>query len=192
MSKHTTQEAGTASDHEESSPKPSIPPVNSEAIPAVLKALQRWLNWRYEWKQGREGKPGGWTKVPVIAGTDQRTDATKADHLAPFDAALVGARRDGYGLGFALGDGIAGVDLDDCRDLDTGALAPWGALVVTALASYTEVSPSGTGVKIFVRGSLPEPGKGIKKADIEVYDRRRFFTVTGQHLTGTPTTVEEA
>ena len=65
---------------------------------------------------------------------------------------------------------------------------------IDALGSYTEVSPSGSGVKIWVRGTLPEQlthSLGVHKG-IEVYSTRRFFTVTGQHLAGTPDEIHEA
>jgi primase-polymerase (primpol)-like protein len=57
------------------------------------------------------------------------------------------------------------------------------------LDSYTEVSPTGTGLKVFVRGVLPRGGN--RDDDIEMYDHDRYFTVTGHHLAGTPVTVEE-
>jgi len=63
------------------------------------------------------------------------------------------------GVGYVLGDGVAGVDLDDCRDPETGTIEPWAAQIITDINSYTEVSPSGTGVKIFARFSLPPAGR---------------------------------
>src|SRR5262249_41588283 len=92
------------------------------------------------------------------------------------------------GIGFELANGLAGVDLDDCRDTDTGAIESWARDIIDAFATYTEISPSGTGVKLFLRGAVP-PGR--KRRDkIEIYSEGRSFTVTGQHLEGTPRTVE--
>jgi hypothetical protein len=48
-------------------------------------------------------------------------------------------------------DGIAGIDLDGCRDPTTGEIAEWAMKIVRSINSYTEISPSGTGVKIFCR-----------------------------------------
>jgi primase-polymerase (primpol)-like protein len=56
------------------------------------------------------------------------------------------------------------------------------------LNSYTELSPSGTGVRIFVYGKLPPIGR--KTGDIEVYEAGRYLTITGNHLDGTPRTIE--
>src|SRR5204863_1525828 len=126
---------------------------------------------------------------------DRPCDATNSRHWTTHTRATDVATKHSSGIGFALGavqDGstFAGVDLDKCRDATTGAIEPWAQRIVDYLASYTEVSPSGTGVKIFVTGSLPESAKQGKVYKVEIYDRDRFFTVTGCHLAGTPSTVE--
>src|SRR5262249_59536187 len=76
-----------------------------------------------------------------------------------------------------------------CRDAQTGVIAPWAREIVAALDSYTEVSPSGTGLHSFVCGKLPLGGR--RHGRIEMYDRDRYFTVTGDHLEGTPAAIEE-
>ena len=81
-----------------------------------------------------------------------------------------------------LGDGFAGVDLDHCRDPETGTIEPWAAEIVKLFGTYTKVSPSGTGVKLFGRGALPEGVTGRRKGHIEVYGATRYFTVTGHRL----------
>ena len=111
---------------------------------------------------------------------------------------------DTEGVGFMLSqEGIVvGVDLDGCRHPDTGELEPWAEDIVDRLDTYTEVSPSGTGLRLFVVGLLPD-GRNKQKqertldlpewvvqnknAEIEVYDRTRYMTYTGEHLDGTPT-----
>jgi putative DNA primase/helicase len=91
------------------------------------------------------------------------------------------------GLMFHPRDGLAGVDLDGCRNPHTGRFEPWVLEIVGELDSYAETSPSGTGVKIFVRGELP-PGRR-RRGSIEMYDRGRFFTTTGHRLEIAPTTI---
>src|SRR5262249_52810503 len=83
---------------------------------------------------------------------------------------------------------FAGVDLDGCRDPDTGELADWAKRVLAELSSYAEVSPSGTGVKVFVlaRHELEGNKRPFHSGEVEVYDRGRFFVVTGQPLRGPP------
>lgn len=171
---------------------PPIPPVVAENVPEELRARVRWVTWQYEWRAGRDGKPGEWSKVPIIAGTVSHATVTNPEHFRDFATAQKAASQQALGVGFVLGDGVVGVDLDDCIDPTTRLLKPWAKRFVDALGSYTEVSPSGTGVKVFVLGVLPGDGKGVKRPDIEVYGRDRYFTVTGLHVPGTPTTVEEA
>ena len=100
---------------------------------------------------------------------------------------------------FTPDDPYAGVDLDHCRDDASGEIEPWARDEIALLASYTEESPSGTGVHAILRAMLPVRGKtgsgrdstGRKKGPREVYDRDRFFTMTGRHIEGTPVSVEE-
>jgi primase-polymerase (primpol)-like protein len=85
------------------------------------------------------------------------------------------------------GDPYAGVDFDGALDPATGNLRDWAAPVVAALDSYTEVSPSGAGVKVIVRGHVP--GERRRGGQVVMYDRARFFAVTGLRLSGTPVAI---
>jgi putative DNA primase/helicase len=84
---------------------------------------------------------------------------------------------------------VVGVDFDHCRHPRTRAIDPQVLSSVKRLDSYTEISPSGTGLHVYVLGALP-PGRR-KRLRIEMYDSERYFCVTGSHLPGTPTTIEE-
>jgi putative DNA primase/helicase len=75
------------------------------------------------------------------------------------------------------------------RDPETGDLEPWASTVIKDFDTYTEVSPSNTGLRLFGRGKIP-PG-GHRKDKIEVYDAGRYFAVTGHRLPGTPATVTD-
>src|SRR5207244_2769510 len=66
----------------------------------------------------------------------------------------------------------------------------WATAIVLLMDSYTEVSPSGTGLKIFVLGTLLEGAKQGKIYKLEIYDQKRYFTVTGHHLAASPLTIE--
>jgi primase-polymerase (primpol)-like protein len=81
----------------------------------------------------------------------------------------------GVGFCFSDEDPYCGVDYDDCRDPATGDIDQHVRKEVERLNSYTEVSPSGTGVKVYCRGVLPHSGK---RGSVEMYDQRRYFTVT--------------
>jgi hypothetical protein len=59
---------------------------------------------------------------------------------------------------------------------------------VRKLNSFTEISPSGQGIHVFLKGKLPENGR--KKGDYEIYQANRYMTVTGHVLEGFPRTLE--
>lgn len=166
-------------------------------IPEELRNRPQWVAWVSRYR-GEGRKPA---KAPYNAVTGDTASHSDPDTWSGFDIALSFAKEEGLsGIGFAFSadDPYAGVDLDNCRDLETGDLEPWAEAVVAFLNSYTEVSPSATGVKVFLKGRLPadrhvkrvKVGRTNEKA-IEMYDRERYFTVTGQHLDGTARTIEE-
>lgn len=156
-----------------------------EAIPPELRELPQWVCWALV--PDEQGNP---TKVPFSTrGSKAATDAPAS--WTTFDKAVAAADRlgmEGVGFVFSEDDPFAGIDLDHCRHPETGAIDDWALNYIRRLDSYTEVSPSGTGVHVIVRGELPP--KGRKKGDVEMYDRRRFFSATGNHLRGTPLAVE--
>jgi primase-polymerase (primpol)-like protein len=127
-----------------------------------------------------------------------RASTTSPRDWAPFECALDAWREEpqqyaGLGSVFVKEDGLAGVDLDDCL-LRGDELKPWAQEIVHLLAdSYMEVSPSGQGIKIWVRGRLAANVPGVKIGDgqIEMYDHARYFTVTGRVFRGAPIQVEE-
>jgi hypothetical protein len=118
--------------------------------------------------------------------------ATTPETWTSFETARRAYARGGFaGLGFVVTeeDGFVGVDLDHCRDPHTGAIEPWAQEIVDTIQSYTEVTPSGTGLRIFVRGKLRPHGR--KRGNFEIYESGRYLTVTGHHLDSTPMTVIE-
>ncbi|HKC93296.1 MAG TPA: hypothetical protein VKB81_04660 [Nitrospira sp.] len=158
---------------------------DERAIPAFLKQLPQWVCWR--------PKPNGsrMEKIPVNADNGKLASTTDPTTWTDFRTAIGAAHANAeHGIGYVLhrDAGIVGVDLDKCRDADTGHLDPWADEVVRRLNTYTEISPSGTGLHLLMRGTLP-PGSR-KKGRVEAYEHGRFFTVTGQHLKGTPMTIE--
>jgi primase-polymerase (primpol)-like protein len=151
-----------------------------------LRQLDQWVVWKAEVREGKV------TKVPYTPGTARRASSARSEGWSTFAEAERVWRAggaDGIGFVFTAGDPFAGVDLDDCRDPQTGVIEPWAEDIIRRLDSYTEGSPSGTGVKIFLKGSVP--GSGRRKGRIEMYSQDRYFTVTGLHLPGTPAAIEE-
>jgi primase-polymerase (primpol)-like protein len=163
-------------------------------LPQEIKPMRRLLLWRYEQVKGRL------TKVPYSSAT--RKAATNRPDTWNTLPGVLGIYRanPGFfsGLGIVLGDGITGIDLDLVIDAE-GNLDPKAAEVVSALPGYVEVSPSGTGLHLLIRGSLPAKGerRGLKfgnvlgfksvgddshkQPGIEFYDESspRYLTLTG-------------
>ena len=95
---------------------------------------------------------------------------------------------DGVGFVVTKEDDFVGFDLDKCIDPKTGEIEPWALKIVQTINSYTERSPSGTGLRIMARGVLPVGPR--RKGGFEIYDSGRYFTITGDHLKETPISVE--
>ncbi|WP_267358705.1 MULTISPECIES: AAA family ATPase [unclassified Methylobacterium] len=173
-------------------PKPQLPPfAGLPDLPALreLKSRPEWVAWDYFWKE----KPRKWDKPPVNARTGQFGSTSDPDTWAPYDVAARHAARNGLpGVGFVLSkDGVvSGIDLDGCRDRETGKLQSWAQVVVDFAETYMEVSPSGEGLRLIVKGTancvVNHP------AGVEIYADGRYLTITGQHVPGTPTEIREA
>lgn len=158
--------------------------------PQPMKDAPRWVLWKRE----RD------TKVPYQARRPkERAASDDPETWSTYAAATYALQVNPSfaGIGFELGDGFAGVDLDDCRDPATGIICEDAWQIIRAIDSYSEVSPSQCGVKIFCRGTLPIDGTGKPTTKVqgfkrlEVYQHGRYFTVTGQHIEGTPLAVED-
>lgn len=175
------------------SPKPTALPINVEAIPLQLIEYDQWVLWKFTWDTMRDE----WTKVPIHALTGTPASSTNPKTWVAFRK-TVGEfeKRDLDGIGFVVtrDDPFTGIDLDKCRDPVSGDIDEWALDMVAEFGSYTEISPSGTGLRIWIVGStiglLGLNDKGIEKAGarttkapkIEIYSAERYFTVTGLRL----------
>lgn len=160
------------------------------AIPDDLSEVDQWVLWRYE---ARDGKP---TKVPYSAKL-RRAKSTCVEDWSTFDEVCAvwqkcPQRFAGVGFVFHPDDPFAGIDLDDCLDNEQ-LVKEWARGVVERFSdTYCEVSPSGTGLKIWARGKLPSAVEAhVKDGAIEMYDRARYFTVTGKRYRGAPLQIED-
>jgi putative DNA primase/helicase len=144
-----------------------------ENIPEELRRRRQWVAWNLE----RRG--GELTKVPYDPITGKRARSNDLMTWRPFKDALEALERGDYcGIGFVFcsGDSYTGIDLDDVRDPESGAIEEWALEIIEMVSAYAEISPSGRGLHIIVRGELPNSRRG----NIEVYSTRRFFTMTGR------------
>ena len=155
-------------------------------IPEELKQYPNFVLWKREQRDGKA------TKVPYQLNgqkakpNDQSTWTTYQDIAKRYF-------KGGYsGLGFCLSEGTPiGIDLDKCRCPafpNIPIVAPWAMDVIKEIDSYTEVSPSGRGIRIFAYGDkLPEHGR--KRGTVEIYESGRYLTVTGHRLPETPASI---
>jgi putative DNA primase/helicase len=158
------------------------------SVPRVLRDVSRWVCWRYE---PSPSDPAKFTKVPYsVRGGKAESDNPKtwATFKEALEYHLENDWTDGVGVVMTTEDDFVGVDLDHCYDEASGEIAPWARAIVETIDSYTEITPSGEGLRIFARGSLPATGR--KRGNFEIYENGRYLTVTGRHLEGTPLTVE--
>lgn len=170
--------------------RPVALPVDVSAIPVSLISGKRFCCWRYKLRDKRWTKPPYQPNGKLAKSNDPAT-------WSGFDDAWNAFEKGGYdGIGRFLhpDDGIAGFDLDHCRS-EEGTITTDAQAIVDALASYTEISPSGRGLRLFVFGRLPGPRR--RNGSFEVYDGTnsdgalggRYLTLTGTHFAGTPSDV---
>ena len=183
MSKSTATHERTDTATSQSIVNKSFPlPIKPEQIPAALREQPKWLCWREE----------GDKKPPYNPTTNRKSDSNSPETWTDFETALNAYRNGNYdGVGFVLTkeDPFVCFDFDDCRSLRTGEINEGILQELERVDSYSEISPSGEGLHILVRGEKPDD-YGCHGNGVEVYDSDRYITVTGAHLAETPQTIE--
>jgi hypothetical protein len=172
--------------------------LNLNGIPEELKRHPSWVNWTFEERKGKLTKP------PIDPKTNEYADTTDPSTWATYDQALKRYKECENekirGIGFVLSNGYSGADLDHCRNIETGEFQSWAREIITQLRSYTEITPSNEGIRVWTKGKLPKGKRvkgglpspdGGKNGKIEIYDSGRFYTVTGRHLDGTPSEIHQ-
>jgi putative DNA primase/helicase len=128
-----------------------------ENIPEILTERPQWVCWRYEERDGEL------TKVPYTPGTLLRASSTNLMTWSTFKDALAAYEAteppySGIGFMFSSGDPYVGIDLDKCRNPESGEIAAWAENIIPRVREgYIEISPSGTGVHIIVEGTIRGP-----------------------------------
>ena len=174
---------------------PDRPPILAPVpagIPEQMRSARRWAPWRAEWNP----KKSKWVKIPHRAARPESGLSNKGPAgWVTFDEAMAAykARPDLFaGVGYLMTGphGVTGVDLDNCRNPFTGEIDEWAAELVAKLDTYTEISPSGTGLHAMVAGDVAEDWTNHDRG-IEVYggNEARFLCVTGRCVDGAPATL---
>jgi putative DNA primase/helicase len=154
-------------------------------VPAELKTKPNWVRWKLEIVNGRLSKVPYQLNGNKASSTDRATWNSYGNIISGAvinDHEGVGVMTDGTWIGF---------DLDGCRNPESGEIASWARRVVEALGTYTEITPSGMGVRAYALGTLPDGARRFSmaasagfgdKVGIEAYSGQRYFTVTGNRI----------
>jgi len=160
--------------------------VTFDRIPAEMRDYPQWVVWKFEETDG--GKP---TKVPYSPLFRGHASVTNRGTWGTFDQAVQayeGAQGELAGIGFVLTreDPFGFIDLDNAWQADANGTFKYPnpqeiferqQRVFSEFATYTEWSPSGTGLHLIV--NTPPVANGRKRSAIEVYTQERFMTMTG-------------
>lgn len=160
-------------------------------IPDEMRVYKQWIVWRYEDRDST--KP---VKVPYCARTHNLADVTDPSTWVSFDEAVHALRSSNWyaGIGFVLTDNdpYLFIDLDDPYELKPNGqykhanpqkVRETQLKIYEEFNSYAERSPSGKGLHIIAKASLPS---GRRRSSIEVYSSVRYMTMTGDVFRNTP------
>lgn len=166
--------------------KPTCLPVQFDAIPIELKQIPRWVLWRLIEKG--EGESSYWSKMPTQTNglaASSTNPATWTDFISVQAAYQSNPEKyAGIGFVFTADDNLVGIDLDDVYDSQSGVFTNAAMQqIAESIQGYMEVSPSGTGVKIFTRAQH-FASHADHSIGFEAYATGRFFTVTGHKISG--------
>jgi primase-polymerase (primpol)-like protein len=157
--------------------------VDFDNIPKRLRDIDQFVVWKYAIVDGEIKKPpcspktGKFASVRNPASWGSFHDAQQAYKTGTFA---------GIGMVLTSDRGIVAIDIDHC--IVEGKIQEEAQQIITPLHSYTEISPSGTGIRIMLAGKLPAGAR--RQGNIEMYEDLRYVTLTGQHLANTPPDVQ--
>ena len=151
-------------------------------LPQELQSLPQWVCWRLE----QDKRSGRDAKVPYNPSNGRRASPSDSSTWGTLDDALNCAEKylfSGIGFMFTTECGIIGVDIDKC--LVDGKPNEIAADILAHLPpTFIEISPSGTGLHIFLKGTLSSGGNRNSKSGVEMYSVSRYFTITGKKYQG--------
>ncbi len=156
--------------------------------PKELMERKQWVNWRLiPDKDGGKDKKMPYNPI-TGKGAASNNPVTWTDYATAADA----LERYGYtGLGFMFSkdDNLVGVDIDHCYDPATKFFNDTAKSIIARQQTYMEFSPSGTGIHLFFKGTIPGTGNKNTKTGVEMYEHTRYFTMTGNKLDGATDTI---
>lgn len=178
--------------HKDRDKRPQGGQIDFAVVPEELRTVKQWVMWRFDWNV----KSGSWAKVPYQT-NGQRAASDDAETWTTFDAVMVTFEQsrssfDGIGFMFSPNSGYVGVDVDECIIEGDGdlVLTPFAEKVWARMDTYTEISPSGTGIHCIGKATLVQGMNRVWEGNkIEAYGKGRYFTFTGRSWDETPKTV---
>lgn len=143
--------------------------MNYSLIPDELKGLARWVNTFAN------------SKIPFRPFEIKQASASASDTWGLFSEAKYAVENRIYdNIGFVFAnDGYVGIDID--AGFENGDMTGLAIDIINACKSYTEVSRSGRGVHIILKGDIPFDGRNNRNG-VEIYKTNRFFIVTGKQI----------
>ncbi|MDD5428310.1 MAG: hypothetical protein PHI58_03620 [Candidatus Omnitrophica bacterium] len=155
----------------------------SLVIPDEIRSQKAWVGYVTREDNGRIDK------IPMNVMTGMPAKSNDPSTWTDFEMALdLAIQRNYAGIGFMFQPPYVGVDIDHC--VKDGAIEMYALEILKALNSYSEYSPSGTGIHTLCKGEIPRACK-ISKIGLEIYTKGRFFTVTGNRLENYPAELNE-
>ncbi|MDW3988763.1 phage/plasmid primase, P4 family [Staphylococcus saprophyticus] len=147
-----------------------------EEIPIELVERDSWVCWSME-----NDNKGRKTKRPINPHTGSYAKSNDSSTWSDYETA-VNMSNNFDGIGFMLGDGIFGIDIDGVEKeiheyLSNDGIDNIVGEFIETMESYAEISPSGKGIHILVKGELPNGGR--RRGNVEMYSELRFLTFTG-------------
>ena len=155
---------------------------NRENIPQVIKDLPVWVGFKFTPQKGKKDK-----KIPVNVATGKNARCNDPKTWRSFNEVITQSEQLDA-IGFAITSPYIGIDIDGC--VKDGVISPFAQKIISDLDSYTEYSPSRTGVHIICKGTLPKDRK-FSSFNVEMYSGNRFFTVTGDVVDGCGSEIKE-
>lgn len=165
-------------------------------ISKQLIDLNQWVLWKLQLKDGVPKKDKyereDYTKIPYQINGKKASSInpnTWTSYINVIEAYENSGDYDGVAFVLSENDNFIGIDLDEC--VSDGTIDPKAYTIVKSLNSYTEYSQSGKGIHIIVKGK--KPGRRCKNSEegVEIYEKNRFLIMTGEHVEGTPTSIQK-
>lgn len=167
-------------------------------IPVELRKVRQWVCWKFKEIKDEDTGEIRHTKIPINPNGRAQARSNDPNTWNTFELALkVSEKCDGIGYIVSADDPYTVIDLDHCVSVDitTGEIEieEWAQSILNRLNSYSEFSPSGRGIHIFIRGKKPGPRcRTFKHPQFEMYDNRRFLAMTGHSVIGFPKEIASA